>query len=366
MTDKEPDSFKSIVALSRPRRGDPPARLSNPRNYLVFDRLTSDGDYSREVGDTADEQGHLAIDDPGRVLGIVIPPVQPVRPEELAAELLKVSVDTGSSREGAALIPDWTALGALPPVAPPSPARWLVRRSGAKVRAEWVIPPDNRTPYYPDSYPFSIVGRLFVWDDATAPIWATSGTASLLGDRTILTASHMVPWNSGSNWKALFIPAYWDGASLFGSGAVSWVTNAQGYPDHAQGDDMAVMRLAEPLGASLGYFGFKTYTDDWEDLEVWTLPGYPGDKDDAQRPWMHLNFPIIDDDDDGAGVELEYRADAYHGQSGAPIFAWFDGAPYIVGTHSGGEDNPGEPTQNVAAGGSALTNLLHWARATWP
>lgn len=120
---------------------------------------------------------------------------------------------------------------------------------------------------------------------------------------------------------------------------------------------------------SLGWFGFRTYNDDWEDLSVWTLPGYPSDKDSGSGNWpwlLHLNFPIIDDDNDGAGVELEYRADTADGQSGAPVFAWFSGSPDVVGTHSGGEDNLGEPRQNVAAGGNALTNLLHWARSNWP
>ncbi len=177
----------------------------------------------------------------------------------------------------------------------------------------------------------------------------------------------MVPWGS-SNWKALFIPADYNGSSLYGSSAASWVTNAQGYSNHSQGDDMAVMRLAVALGDSFGYFGNRTYNSAWQDQSVWTLPGYPGDKDNppAERPWLHLNFPIIDDDNDGAGVELEYRADAYHGQSGAPVFAWFNGSPDVVGTHSGCEDNFGEPRQNCAAGGAALTNLVRWARSTWP
>jgi V8-like Glu-specific endopeptidase len=129
---------------------------------------------------------------------------------------------------------------------------------------------------------------------------------------------------------------------------------------------MAVMRLDVPLGNNLGFFGFRTYDSAWEDQSVWTLPGYPFDKDSGNRPWLHLNFPIIDDDNDGAGVELEYRADTEDGQSGAPVFAWFNGSPDVVGTHSGGEDNAGEPRQNVAAGGTALTNLLHWARNNWP
>ena len=124
-----------------------------------------------------------------------------------------------------------------------------------------------------------------------------------------------------------------------------------------------------PLGNSLAWFGFQTYTAAWEDQNVWILPGYPWDKDTVNpgsRPWLHLNFPIIDDDNDGAGVELEYRADAEGGQSGAPVFRWLNGSPIVVGTHSGGEDNVGEPRQNVAAGGNALTNLLHWGRNNWP
>jgi V8-like Glu-specific endopeptidase len=124
--------------------------------------------------------------------------------------------------------------------------------------------------------------------------------------------------------------------------------------------------LDVPLGNSLGWFGFQTYTSAWEDQNVWILPGYPWDKDTSTPEVSRgLNFPIIDDDNDGAGVELEYRADAEGGQSGAPVFRWLNGSP-IVGTHSGGKDNVGEPRQNVAAGGNALTNLLHWARNNWP
>ena len=101
------------------------------------------------------------------------------------------------------------------------------------------------------------------------------GSAGLVGRNVILTASHVVPWNSGSNWKALFVPAYYDGASLYGASAASWVTSARGYKNHGQGDDMAVMRLAQPLGDWLGYFGYKTYNDNWEGGNYWTLPAIP-------------------------------------------------------------------------------------------
>lgn len=367
MSNDRPDPLDSILARSRPQQGDVPAELNDPRNYLVFDRLPSAG----KLDDTApvvaaDRNGHPAISDPGTVLGIVVGSVEPVTPQGIESELSGMrSADDESSRDGSSYIPSWTAVSATPTLAPRVERPRLVRRNGTRVRPEWVIDPDARSPYYPNSYPFSVVGRIFVWSNAVTPNWTWWGTASLVGVRTILTASHVVPWGS-SNWKALFVPAYYDGASIHGAWAASWVTNVQGYSSHAQGDDMAVLRLDVPLGNNLGWFGFRTYNDTWENQSIWTLPGYPWDKDSGGRPWLHLNFPIIDDDSDGAGVELEYRADTEGGQSGAPVFAWFNGSPDVVGTHSGGEDNFGEPRQNVAAGGNALTNLLHWARSNWP
>ncbi|GAA1116811.1 hypothetical protein GCM10009582_12530 [Arthrobacter flavus] len=83
---------------------------------------------------------------------------------------------------------------------------------------------------------------------------------------------------------------------------------------------MAVLRLDVPLGSNLGWFGFRTHNPAWKDHSLWTLPGYPRGKDSGNGPWLHLNFPIIDDDNDGAGVELEYQADTEGGQSGAPVF----------------------------------------------
>jgi V8-like Glu-specific endopeptidase len=367
MPNDRPDSLDRIIARSRPQQGDAPAALNDPRNYLVFDRLPSAGalDAAATVF-TRNRDGRLAVSAPGTVLGVVVGAVEPVTPEYVESQLAKMrAADDSVGRDGSSYIPDWTAVSATPALAPVVERPRLVRRNGTRVRPEWVINPDARSPYYPNSYPFSVVGRIFVWQDANTPNWSWWGTGSLLGARTIMTASHVVPWGS-SNWKALFVPAYYDGASIHGAWAASWVTNAQGYSSHAQGDDMAVMRLDVPLGNNLGFFGFRTYDGAWEDLNVWTLPGYPWDKDSGNRPWLHLNFPIIDDDNDGAGVELEYQADTEGGQSGAPVFAWFNGSPDVVGTHSGGEDNVGEPRQNVAAGGNALTNLLHWARNNWP
>jgi hypothetical protein len=166
-----------------------------------------------------------------------------------------------------------------------------------------------------------------------------------------------------------FVPAYYDGSSLLGSGIYSYVQSYRGYRDHGQGDDMAVLKLYTPLGDSLGWFGSKTYDDDWEDGNYWTKCGYPGAIASAQRPSRITWFPIIDDDNDGAGVELEYHADSSNGDSGGPVFGWWNSSPYVIGTHSGGEEEYHFPfsivKNNVAAGGSALPNLIIWAQNNW-
>jgi len=278
-----------------------------------------------------------------------------------------------------AFLPPSAVMDDVVEVADPPPVRLLRRRSRQLVRPEWVFPPDERQVYKPSAKKgsaHSLVGRLHVFLDSTSP-WATyTGSAALVAKNAILTAAHVVPWTflvTNTPFKALFVPAYFDGQSVFtrtdGSHPAAWCLGAWGYPGHAQGDDMAVWKLSAPLGQEWGYFGYKTYNDDWEDLPVWRLNGYPGDLNNGQRPARDFNFPITDDDDDGAGVELEYKADTSGGMSGGPLWGWFDKngvpRPYIIGTHVGGEDNVLEEKHNLAAGGPALSALIKWARDNW-
>jgi hypothetical protein len=112
-----------------------------------------------------------------------------------------------------------------------------------------------------------------------------SGTGALVGDRIVITAGHMVPWGD-SPWWMRFVPAYYDGASLHGAGIESYVSDARGYNTSGSvtGYDWAVLRLYEPLGQWLGYFGYNGYSDNWNDGAYWSLIGYPGAIANAQRP----------------------------------------------------------------------------------
>lgn len=252
----------------------------------------------------------------------------------------------------------------------------LLRRNG-----RLVVPTDSgraygeypaRQPFYPSSYPWNCIGRIFVWADARAANWSWYGAAVLIGSRAILTAGHIVPWGSGTNWKALFVAGYYDGSSTAGPGGQSWITSAHGWNPGGSvvAHDMAVMRLQDPLGSWLGYFGSKAYDDDWEGGNYWHLVGYPS-AITSERPSWQGGIHVIDDDEDSDAQELEHHGDDTGGDSGGPFFGFWSGQPYAIGTVSGyevisgGIFGIGDEDNNIAAGGPALNAIVHYARDTW-
>jgi V8-like Glu-specific endopeptidase len=275
---------------------------------------------------------------------------------------IKTSVDSEPFR------PAWVDYTPHPKMATVREA--LLRR----VDGRWIQPhygvfgPDDRQVYYPSGYPWTCIGRISVWDDFSKPNPAWSGSGVLIGGRVVLTAGHMAPWGS-NNWAMQFVPAYYDGASVLGSGVSSWVSDYYGYQDPVSAWDMIVCRLYTPLGNSYGYFGAKTYSSSWEGGNYWTLAGYPAAIAGTNRPSRQMWWQIVDDDSDGSADELEYYADQTPGDSGGPVFGFWSGQPYAIGTASGGQKETflwwTTEDDNVAAGGSAMVDLIRWARGTW-
>lgn len=230
---------------------------------------------------------------------------------------------------------------------------------------------DNRQVYYPSGYPWTCIGKVLVWNDASQPFPAWSGSGVLIGGRVVLTAGHVAPWGS-NNWAIQFIPAFYDGGSTLGAGVSSWVSSYWGYNtnDTVSAWDMCVLRLYTPLGNTYGYFGTKDYNSSWEGGDYWTLAGYPSAVASGNRPSRQMWWPVLDDDSDGSAEEVEYEADATGGNSGGPAFGFWNGQPYAIATHSGGSKTTFawwtlEDT-NVGAGGGALNSLVAWARSNWP
>lgn len=264
---------------------------------------------------------------------------------------------------------------------PPSlghyPEHIVRRRNGRRMQQHGIIfNNDDRELFNPgNDYPWRCAGRVLIWNNPGAFFWDppdASGTAALVGPNMVVTSSHLIPAGL-SKFKAIFLPGLFGAKRSFDQ--FSYVKTWRQYSPYDQGSDIAIMRLHSPIGETLGWFGTKTYDDDWEDGNYWTRIGYapiPAKGSDGTIPNRALNFPIIDDDG-SYGVELEYRSDASPGDSGGPVFAWWDGAPYIVGVHSGGEEELDfgafgrffSALNNVASGGPALPDLVNWGWSNW-
>jgi len=226
---------------------------------------------------------------------------------------------------------------------------------------------DDRNVYSTTSSPWVRIGQV----RTSLGGW---GSGALVGKSTVLTASHVVKSSWIPNGPILgtvtFTPGMFDGTSVLGAG---WTANVIGIAAWEQfvgvdGYDMAICQLDQPFGTWLGYFGYRTYDDDWEDLEVWAHAGYPYDLSaSGSRPCYQLGISVFDDDsDDYNTLELETEADIASGQSGGPLWARFEnGGRQIIGTLSGREDNFAEAKNSLYAGGSGLSNLCKWGRNHW-
>jgi V8-like Glu-specific endopeptidase len=239
------------------------------------------------------------------------------------------------------------------------------RINGRPARPLYVFGPDDRQAYGDTAWPWGVVGKIY-----TSGGW--SGSGALIGPRIVMTAGHVVPWGGG-DWWMRFIPAYYDGGSLHGAGVESYVSDAKGFDvsGDVTGFDWAVLRLYEPLGDLLGYFGYNGYSEDWDDDPYWTVLGYPGAVAGGQRPSWQGSVSVFDvDSDSNGGSELETRADMTPGNSGGPMFGWWGSDPRLVGVVSGEETDwifpAGSEMGNVVAGGAGFTNLAAWGRTNWP
>jgi V8-like Glu-specific endopeptidase len=281
----------------------------------------------------------------------------------------------GGEKDGGPSKPDWVPLVYHPKLGARPQRKPLRRFDGRRVvpvNESFIYGSDDRRVYYPQGYPWHCIGKVEVFPNADSEYSTSWGSGVLIGDRLVLTAGHVPPENPPpGQWKMRFTAGLYNGSPVDGPGAISYVSDFNGYLGGVSGVDYAVLRLYEPLGVDLGYFGWKTYSSDWNGGDYWWLAGYPFDIAGAQSPSYQSGIAVLDEDSDNGGLEIEHQGDVASGDSGGPFWGFWGGEPYVVGTTSGhevisgpswvgGEDN------NIAAGGGALSSLLNWGRTTWP
>ena len=189
---------------------------------------------------------------------------QPVRAgHRVAPEFLMLP--GGAETIGEAFKPDWAPLVYHPKLSARRRPRLLRGADGRKVipldNQSFIYGSDDRAVFYPSGYPWHCIGKVDVFPSATAKSPTTWGSGVLIGDRVVLTAGHVPPVNPPSGqWKMRFTAGLYNGSPVDGPGAVSYVSDFNGYLGGVSGTDYAVLRLYEPLVPTWGISAGRTMT----------------------------------------------------------------------------------------------------------
>lgn len=217
---------------------------------------------------------------------------------------------------------------------------------------------DDRRAFRDTSYPWSTLGRV--------ETNRGMGSGVMIGPRHLLTVSHVIDWTAPAGYAAdwvRFIPAYFDGDAPFGevyANHIYWYVKEDGdglISDHEAKYDYVVVVLDRKLGKKTGWMGARGYDDAWDNLDVWSHVGYPGDMNNGQRPTWQGSFPI--DGTDAPAQSILHKADVYPGQSGGPIFGFWEGD---VGPRAVAVQSWHNPHNNGASGSMDMRDLVALAR----
>jgi len=233
-------------------------------------------------------------------------------------------------------------------------------------KTEGFAPPEFRRVFGTDdrtmitnmsSYPLSTIGRTHT-DRGFC-------TATLVGPRHILTASHCIDWRSDGSIGWLEFELGRIGSSVRER---AWATSVHWYKkitgsiiwDTDALYDFAVVVLDRPIGMTSGWMGTITYSQSWDDQPMFQHVGYPTEQPLFQGQCAIDNSATLNNN---VNQLLRTNCDTRPGHSGGPMYAQVEsGLIDIVGVCS--NDSPFD--LNKFAGGQSVTSLVDGARAFAP
>ena len=142
--------------------------------------------------------------------------------------------------------PEWADLIYHPKVAAKPPRKRMRTFDGRRVtplqNQEFIYPPDDRHIYYPSGYPWQCIGKVDIYPNGESDNPTEWGSGVLIGDRIVLTAGHVAAAPSDPHdWKMRFTASMYNGSSVSGPGAVSYVSDSQWWGDGVSGHDIGLL-----------------------------------------------------------------------------------------------------------------------------
>ncbi len=206
---------------------------------------------------------------------------------------------------------------------------------------------DDRVFMDTAQFPWSVIGQVD-FDEGGAC------TATLIADDVIVTAAHCIAEDNQIDARGEFVTGY----DLPGGPRSSRVTAYLMDPDWNEdrfnstedfdGTDWALLRLSEPLGASLGHVGVRALVDESgartaRQAELYQA-GYSWDTGTHLSGNIGCNMVDIADDN-----TMAHNCDTTRGDSGSPFMVREGENYFVVATDSNFRSNPDGPMIYIAA-----------------
>lgn len=195
-------------------------------------------------------------------------------------------------------------------------------------------------------YPYRAIARLRITDADGKLIL---GTGFFIGPRTVITAAHCLfvrdnpnPARNGPVRSVEVIPGLDDDHGNefrpFGSSTSTdlrphslWVDQGLSMKDYGA----IILKPAEPLGNTVGTFGFGVYPNDVLRNVTANVSGYPGPLEIRPGETAHTQlFHSVPVDNAEMPARVSYRADTSRGHSGAPVWRIIEHRRFAFAIHT--------------------------------
>lgn len=190
---------------------------------------------------------------------------------------------------------------------------------------------DNRTRVSDTTvFPFSAIGHV-VCDYGYA---LGMGTGVLIGNKTVLTAAHML-YDASMGWpnSVTFIPAQNGSDEPYGQIHASYYYVPNEWKQGNQDYDLGLIVLDRDIGQQTGFLQLAVEPDSFYTNQALESAGYPADLGDGYEM-----YSVTGQSTAVQGKVILHRITTEEGQSGSPIWFMSNNVPTVVGVNVGWEE----------------------------